>query len=84
MKVFFDSRENLYPIKYEGFFKQGYYSSGSTIQAIGFLVGTTTANYLAVMYGPLHYRNVDMDKSEALKDSKGNFSPPLLRTCTGG
>ena len=33
-----------------------------------------TASFPAVMYGPLDYRIIDLDKNDALKQSKGNFS----------
>ena len=42
----------------------------STVQEIASLVGMMTAGFPAVMYGPLHYRSIGMDKNEALKKSK--------------
>ena len=48
--------------------------SRPTIQEIASLVGMMTASFPAVMYGPLHYRSIDIDKNDALKQSKGNFS----------
>jgi hypothetical protein len=45
-----------------------------TIQEIASLVGMMTASFPGVMYGPLHYRSIDIDKNEALKQSKGNFN----------
>ena len=45
-----------------------------TIQEIASLVGMMTASFPGVMYGPLHYRSIDMDKNDALKESKGNFN----------
>ena len=48
-----------------------------TIQAVGSLVGMMTASFPAVMFGPLHYRNIDIDKNDALKHSKGNFDSPM-------
>ena len=44
-----------------------------TIQTVASLVGMMTASFPAVMFGPLHYCNIDMDKNDALKHSKGNF-----------
>ena len=49
----------------------------STVQEIQSLVGMMTASFPAVMYGPLHYRSIDMDKNEALKKSKGNFNSSM-------
>ncbi|CAB4038826.1 Hypothetical predicted protein, partial [Paramuricea clavata] len=49
----------------------------STVQEIASLVGMMTASFPAVMYGPLHYRSIDMDKNEALKKSKGNFNSSM-------
>ena len=39
-----------------------------TIQEIASLVGMMTASFPGVMYGPLHYRRIDMDKNDALKE----------------
>ena len=36
-----------------------------------------TASFPAVIYDPLHYRSIDMDKNEALKKSKGNFNSSM-------
>ncbi|CAB4009008.1 Hypothetical predicted protein, partial [Paramuricea clavata] len=36
-----------------------------------------TASFPAVMYGPLHYHSIDMDKNEALKKSKGNCNSSM-------
>ena len=48
--------------------------SRPTIQEMASFVGMMTASFPAVMYGPLHYRSIDIDKNDALKQSKGNFS----------
>ena len=63
----------------------------STVQKIASLVGMMTASFPAVMYGPLHYRSIDMDKNEALKKSKWNFNSSmtsylrlLLKSYIGG
>ena len=45
-----------------------------TIHEVASVVGVMTASFPAVMYGPLHYRNIDMDKNDALRESKGNFN----------
>jgi hypothetical protein len=49
----------------------------STVQEIASLVGMMTASFPAVMYGPLHYRSIDMDKNEAKKKSKGNVNSSM-------
>ena len=49
----------------------------STVQEIASLVGMMTASFPAVMYGPLHYRSIDMDKNEAIKKSKGNVNSSM-------
>jgi hypothetical protein len=33
-----------------------------------------TASFQGVMYGTVHYHSIDMDKGDALKESKGNFN----------
>lgn len=45
-----------------------------TILDIASLVGAMTVGFPAVMYGPLHYRNIDTHENAALKQSKGNFN----------
>jgi hypothetical protein len=37
------------------------------------VLGMMTSSFPGVMFGPLHYRSLDMDKTNALKQSKGNF-----------
>ena len=32
-----------------------------------------TSSFTGVMFGPLHYRSLQMDKTTALQASKGNF-----------
>lgn len=44
-----------------------------SIREVARVIGKLTASFPGVMYGPLHYRWLDMDKTEALKINKGNF-----------
>ena len=48
------------------------YSNPST-REISSLLGSMTASLPAVMYGPLHFKLIDMDKTSALQHAKGNF-----------
>jgi hypothetical protein len=44
-----------------------------TIREVAQVLGMMTSSFPGVMFGPLHYRSLDMDKTNALKQSKGNF-----------
>ncbi len=44
-----------------------------TIREVAQVLGMMTSSFPGVMFGPLHYRSLDMDKINALKQSKGNF-----------
>ena len=43
------------------------------IRTVAKIIGHMVASLPAVLYGALYYRNIDRDKTNALKDSKGNF-----------
>ena len=45
----------------------------SSIRDLAHLIGLITGSFPGVMLGPLHYRALDMDKTRALKSSKGDF-----------
>ena len=47
--------------------------SNPSIKEVSSLLGLMTASFPAVMYGPLHFRLIDMDKTSALQHVKGNF-----------
>ena len=47
--------------------------SNASIREVSSLLGPMTASFPAVMYGPLHFRLIDMDKTSALQHAKGNF-----------
>ena len=53
----------------EKLLKQGY----STIRVLAKLIGMIVACFPGVMHGPLHYRRMESDKIEALKNSNGNY-----------
>lgn len=44
-----------------------------SIREVSSLLGLMTASFPAVMYGPLHFRLIDMDRTSALQHAKGNF-----------
>lgn len=44
-----------------------------SIREVASVLGLLISNFPASQFGPLHFRDVDMDKTEALKANKGNF-----------
>lgn len=44
-----------------------------TIREVAQVLGLMTSSFPGVMFGPLHYRSLEMDKTNALKQNKGNF-----------
>ena len=47
------------------------------IRDVARLLGLMTSSFPGVMYGALHYRALEMDKTCALKQNKGNFDRPM-------
>ena len=45
-----------------------------SIREVASFIGTLTSSLPGILYGPLHYRNLERDKNEALKYAKGNFN----------
>ena len=43
------------------------------IREVARIIGLIVASFSAVEYGPLHYRNLEREKTEALRQSSGNF-----------
>ena len=52
-------------------------SSKPLIREVARVLGLLTSSFPGVMYGPLHYRWLDMNKTKALKENKGNFDRPM-------
>jgi hypothetical protein len=48
------------------------------IRTIAKLLGKFTSSFIAVKYGPLHYRYLDHDKTTALKANKGNYNKNMV------
>ncbi|CAB4044636.1 Hypothetical predicted protein [Paramuricea clavata] len=48
-----------------------------TIREVARVIGMLTASFPGVMFGPLHYRHLDMDKTVALKIRKGNSNKTM-------
>ena len=48
-----------------------------TIQEVARIIGMFTASFPGVMFGPLHYCHLDMDKTVALKLRKGNYNQTM-------
>ena len=47
-----------------------------SIRQVAQVLGLLTSSFPGVMYGPLHYRWIEIDKTQALKQCKGNFESP--------
>ena len=48
------------------------------IRTVAKLIGKLTSSFIGVMYGPLHYRYLDNDKSIAVKTNKGNYNKNMV------
>ena len=44
-----------------------------TIREVAKVLGLLTSSLPEVLYRPLHYRSLEMDKTQALKSNQGNF-----------
>jgi hypothetical protein len=53
------------------------------IRTVAKIIGHMVASLSAVLYGALYYRNIDRDKTNALKDSKGNFDKSMSISAKG-
>jgi hypothetical protein len=49
--------------------------SKATIRLVSRVIGLLVSSFSAVEYGPLHYRNLEMNKIDALKLSNPNPNP---------
>lgn len=48
-----------------------------SIREVAKVLGLLTSSFPGVMFGPLHYRWLEMDKTQALRDNKGKFDAPM-------
>ena len=48
------------------------------IREVAQVLGLLTSSFQGIMYGPLHYRWTEMDKTRALQKSKENFDKPMI------
>ena len=48
-----------------------------TIQNLAEVIGLIVSSLPGVEYGPLHYRSLERDKTDALKENKGNFGASM-------
>ena len=48
------------------------------IREVATIIGQIVASFPGVMYGPLYYRYLEQDKSEALIKDKGNFDEYMV------
>ena len=49
-----------------------------TIREVAKVLGLLTSSLPGVLYGPLHYRPIEMDKTQALKSNQGNFDSIMV------
>ena len=47
------------------------------IRDVANIIGLMVSSFPGVMYGPLHYNSLEMDKTEALREMKGNFDKKM-------
>ena len=47
------------------------------ISEVAKVIGTLVSNFPGVQYGPLHYRQLENDKSSALKTNRGSYNSPM-------
>ncbi|CAB4004433.1 Hypothetical predicted protein, partial [Paramuricea clavata] len=52
-------------------------SKPQTIREVARIIGKIVASFPGVMYGPLYYRELDKDKTQALKEAKGDFDATM-------
>lgn len=55
-----------------------YHSKCYTIQAVSRVPGYTISSFLGVMYGPLYFRQLEREKTLALKCHQGNFDSTMF------
>ena len=48
-----------------------------SVRQVAQVLGLLTSSFPGVMYGPLHYRWIEIDKTQALRPCKGNFESPM-------
>ncbi len=48
------------------------------IRDVARVLGKITSSFPGVMMGPLHYRCLDMNKTEALKNARGNYNKKMI------
>ena len=46
----------------------------SSIQNLAEVIGLIVSSFPGVEYGPLYYRSLEQDKTQALRENKGNFA----------
>ena len=49
----------------------------STIRQLASFIGKVVSCFHGVKYGPLHYRNMEWDKTQGLSENKGNFDAQI-------
>lgn len=48
-----------------------------SVRQVAQVLGLLTSSFPGVMYGPLHYRWIEIDKTQALRQCKGNLESPI-------
>ena len=49
-----------------------------TVQKVAEVIGLIVSSFPGVEHGPLHYRSLERDKSNALRENKGNFGSFMI------
>ena len=55
----------------------------ASIREVAQVIGQLVAAFPAVQWGPLYYRHLEKDKTQALKTSKGNFEAKMMLSQEG-
>ena len=53
-----------------------------TIRLVAELIGIIVSSFTGAEYGPLHFRALEFEKSQALKEARGNFDGPICLSVT--
>ena len=64
--------------KVEQICKQLLNCTSPSIREVASVLGLFISLFSAAQFGPLHFQDLDMDKSETLKTNKGNFDKKML------
>ena len=58
------------------------HNQSPTIRTVSEMIGLMVASFPGVMYGPLYYRQLEIEKVAALKQNQGNFEASMILSDT--